>query len=128
LHVEDRRRAALTAALLMTSAARDGEPVAGVFAAALYPILSEATFFCPACSLLAATTSLAIFVAVSPRLLLARSVLAGLIIGAAGAVEHTAAFEALAALANLVGAQDASGLDVGQWRRAERYGDEATAS
>jgi hypothetical protein len=100
---------ALTAALLMTLAARYGEPVVGVFAAALYPILSEVIVFDPAYSLLAAMTTLAMFAAVSPQPLLARSALAGLIIGAACAVKHTAAFEGLAAFAILVGAQDANG-------------------
>jgi hypothetical protein len=100
---------ALTAALLMTLAVRFGEPLVGVFAAALYPILSEAIVFDAAYSLLSATTALAVFAAVSPRPLLARSALAGLILGAACAVKHTAAFEGLAALAILVGAQDARG-------------------
>jgi nitrate reductase NapE component len=100
---------ALSAALLMTLAARYGEPIVGVFAAVLYPILSEAIVFDPAYSLLAAMTTLAMFAAVSSRPLLARSALAGLIIGAACAVKHTAAFEGLAALAILLGAQDARG-------------------
>jgi hypothetical protein len=100
---------ALTAALLMTLAARYGEPVVGVFAAALYPILSEVIVFDPAYSLLAAMTALAMFATVSPRPLIVRSALAGLIIGAACAVKHTAAFEGLAALAILVGAHDARG-------------------
>jgi hypothetical protein len=82
---------ALTAALLMTLAARYGEPVVGVFAAALYPILSEVIVFDPAYSLLAAMTALAMFATVSPRPLIVRSALAGLIIGAACAVKHTAA-------------------------------------
>jgi hypothetical protein len=100
---------ALTATLLLTLAARYGEPVVGVFAAALYPILSQAIVFDPAYSLLAAVTSLAMFTAVSPRPLIARSALAGLFIGAACAVKPTAAFEGVAALAILVAAQDARG-------------------
>ena len=93
----------------MTLAVRYGEPLVGVFAAALYPILSETIVFDAAYSLLAATTALAMFAAVSRRPLLARSALAGLTVGAACAVKHTAAFEGLAALAILVGAQDARG-------------------
>lgn len=100
---------ALTAGLVMILGRRYGQPIVGVAAAAMYPILSETVVFDPAYSLLAAVTTLAVFVALTAKTLLARATLAGLTIGAACAIKHTAAFEGLAILAILMGAEDAAG-------------------
>jgi hypothetical protein len=79
----------------------------GVFAAILYPVLSELVTsndaYCP----LAALTILAFLAALSRLSLLKRAALAGLLIGAAGVVKQTAGFEAIALLFILMSAPDA---------------------
>ena len=98
---------AVTATALFFLARRFGDTGVGVFAAILYPVLSLVAIgydgYCP----LAALTTLAFLAALSPLSLVRRAVLAGLAIGAAGAVKQTAGFEGLALLAILVGAPDA---------------------
>jgi len=98
---------AVTATALFFLARRFGDTRVGVFAAILYPVLSLIAIgydaYCP----LAALTTLAFLAALSPLSPVRRAVLAGLAIGAAGAVKQTAGFEALALLAILVGAPDA---------------------
>ncbi len=99
---------ALAATGLFFLARRFGRPAVGLFAAALYPILSEIAIgndaYCP----LAALTILAFLAALSPLSPLRRSVLAGLAIGAAATVKQTAGFEAVALLAILTLAPDAA--------------------
>jgi hypothetical protein len=99
---------ALAATGLFFLARRFGRPAVGLFAAALYPILSEIAIgndaYCP----LAALTILAFLAALSPLSPLRRSVLAGLAIGAAATVKQTAGFEAMALLAILTLAPDAA--------------------
>jgi hypothetical protein len=101
---------AVTATALFFLARRFGDTGAGVFAAILYPVLSVIAIgydaYCP----LAALTTLAFLAALSPLSPVRRAALAGLAIGAAGAVKQTAGFEALALLAILVGAPDATRL------------------
>ena len=86
---------------------RFGAPAVGVFAAVLYPILSEVVTsndaYCP----LAALTIFAFLAALSRAPLLRRAALAGVLIGAAGVVKQTAAFEAIALLLVLLSAPDA---------------------
>ena len=98
---------AVTATALFLLARRFGDPRIGVFVAILYPVLSLIAVgydaYCP----LAALTALAFLAALSPLSLISRAVLAGLAIGAAGAVKQTAGFEALALLGILISAPDA---------------------
>ena len=100
---------AVTATALFFLARRFGDMTVGVFAAILYPVLSLIVIgydaYCP----LAALTTLAFLAALSPLSLICRAVLAGLAIGAAGAVKQTAGFEAVALLAILIGAPEGVG-------------------
>ena len=100
---------AVTATALFFLARRFGDMRVGVFAAILYPVLSLIVIgydaYCP----LAALTTLAFLAALSPLSLICRAVLAGLAIGAAGAVKQTAGFEAVALLAILIGAPEGVG-------------------
>lgn len=98
---------AATAAMLMILGMRFGQPIVGLFAAGVYPILSATVIADPAYGLLAAATTSAVFAAVSSKPVLARAAVAGLTIGAACVVKQTAAFEGLAILAILVAAADA---------------------
>lgn len=100
---------AVTAAALYALGRRLGAPAVGLFAAILFPILSETVTsndaYCP----LAALTTLAFLAALSPMSLARRAALSGLLIGAAGAVKQTAGFEAIALLAILLGATEGAG-------------------
>ena len=100
---------ALAAAAMFFLGRRFGGARLGLFAAILYPILSELVTsndaYCP----LAALTILAFLAALSPLSLMKRAALAGLLIGAAGAVKQTAGFEAVALLFVVVGAPDGAG-------------------
>jgi hypothetical protein len=87
---------------------RFGSTALGVFAATLYPFLSEVVAGNDAYPPLAALTTLAFLAALSRLPILKRAALAGLAIGAAGAVKQTAAFEAVALLAVLTRAPDAA--------------------
>jgi len=100
--------AASAVALLMLGR-RFGAPAVGVAAALAYPLLSELVTandaYCP----LAALTTFAFVAALSRRPLIERALIAGLLIGAAGAVKQTAGFEALALVAVLGGGAQAEG-------------------
>ena len=100
---------AATAVALLMLGRRFGAPAVGVFAALLFPVLSEMVTandaYCP----LAALTTFAFVAALSRRPIWERALVAGLLIGAAGTVKQTAGFEALALLATLVGAAEAKG-------------------
>jgi hypothetical protein len=87
---------------------RFGSTTLGMFAAILYPFLSEVVAGNDAYPPLAALTTLAFLAALSPLPILKRAALAGLAIGAAGAVKQTAAFEAIALLAIVLRAPDAA--------------------
>lgn len=86
---------------------RFGSSAIGVFAAILYPVLSELVTsndaYCP----LAAFTIFAFLAALSRAPLVRRATLAGVLVGAAGVVKQTAAFEAIALLFILLSAPDA---------------------
>lgn len=99
---------AVTATALFFLARRFGAAAVGVFAAIVYPALSLIAIDYDAYGPLVALTTLAFVAALSPLSPVRRAVLAGLAIGAAGAVKQTAGFEALALLAILVGAPDAA--------------------
>ena len=96
---------AATAVALLMLGRRFGAPAVGVAAALVYPLLSELVTandaYCP----LAALTTFAFVAALSRRPLVERTLVAGLLIGAAGTVKQTAGFEALALIAVLVGAR-----------------------
>jgi hypothetical protein len=100
---------AATAVALLMLGRRFGAPAVGVAAALVYPPLSELVTandaYCP----LAALTTFAFVAALSRRPLFKRALVAGLLIGAAGAVKQTAGFEALALVAVLAGAPEAEG-------------------
>ncbi len=100
---------AATAVALLMLGRRFGAPAVGVAAALVYPLLSELVTandaYCP----LAALTTFAFVAALSRRPLVERALVAGLLIGAAGAVKQTAGFEALALIAVLAGAPEAEG-------------------
>ncbi|MGD1036974.1 MAG: glycosyltransferase family 39 protein [Roseiarcus sp.] len=100
---------AIAAASLFFLGRRFGAPAVGVFAAILYPILSELVTSNDAYSPLAALTILAFLAALSPLSLMKRAALTGLLIGAAGAVKQTAGFEAVALLIILASAPDGAG-------------------
>jgi hypothetical protein len=104
---------AVTATALFFLGRRFGAPAVGLFAAILFPILSELVTsndaYCP----LAALTTLAFLAALSPLSLIARVALSGLLIGAAGTVKQTAGFEAVALLFILLGASEGGGRRVG---------------
>jgi hypothetical protein len=100
---------AATAVALFLFGRRFGQPAVGVFAALSFPVLNELVTANDAYSPLATLTVFAFLVALSRRDLLQRALLAGLLIGAAGAIKQTAGFEALALLAPLAGAREAAG-------------------
>jgi hypothetical protein len=103
----------VAAASLFFLGRRLGSTALGVFAAALYPFLSEVVAGNDAYPPLAALTTLAFLAALSPLPILGRAALAGLAIGAAGAVKQTAAFEAAALLAVLLRAPEAAPRRIG---------------
>ncbi len=109
---------ALGAAALYFLGRRFGGVGLALFAAILYPVLSELVTsndaYCP----LGALTVLAFLAALSPMSPVKRAALAGLAIGAAGAVKQTAGFEALALIVVLVGAPEAKGR---RWRVAATF-------
>jgi hypothetical protein len=100
---------AATAVALLMLGRRFGAPAVGVAAALVYPPLSELVAandaYCP----LIVLTTFAFVAALSRRPPLERALVAGLLIGAAGAVKQTAGFEALALIAVLIGAPEAEG-------------------
>ena len=100
---------AASAAALFFIGRRLGAPALGIFAAGLFPALSEIAAaddaYCP----LMASTALAFAAALSTAPLAKRAAWAGLAIGAALTIKQTAAFEALALLAILLRAPDALG-------------------
>ncbi|HEY1944479.1 MAG TPA: glycosyltransferase family 39 protein [Roseiarcus sp.] len=100
---------ALAATGLFFLGRRFGAPAVGAFAAILYPMLSELVTsndaYCP----LGAFTVAAFLAALSRFDLVKRAALSGLLIGAAGVVKQTAAFEAIALLSILVGAPSSAG-------------------
>jgi len=98
---------AVAAAGLFFLGRRFGSTALGVFAATLYPFLSEVVAGNDAYPPLAALTTVAFLAALSPIPIVKKAALAGLAIGAAGAVKQTAAFEAVALLAVLLRAPDA---------------------
>jgi hypothetical protein len=95
---------AATAVALLMLGRRFGAPAVGVAAALAYPLLSELVAANDAYGPLAALTTFAFVAALSRRALVA-----GLLIGAAGAIKQTAGFEALALVAILAGAPEAEG-------------------
>jgi len=99
---------AVTAASLYFIGRRFGSTKLAIFAAALYPFLSEVVPADDAYAPLAALTTLAFLAALSPLPIVKRALLAGLAIGAAGTVKQTAAFEAVALLAIVLRAPDAA--------------------
>ena len=109
---------AATAVALLMLGRRFSAPAVGVTAAFAYPLLSELVTandaYCP----LAALTTFAFVAALSRQPLVERALVAGLLIGAAGAVKQTAGFEALALIAVLVGAPEAEGR---RWRPAAAF-------
>ena len=104
---------AVAATALYFLGRRIGAPAVGLFAAILYPILSELVTsndaYCP----LAALTILAFLAALSPLSPMKRAALTGLLIGAAGTVKQTAGFEAVALLFILLSARDGAGRRAG---------------
>ena len=100
---------ALGAAALFFLGRRFGSSSLGLFAAILYPVLSELVTsndaYCP----LGALTILAFLAALSPLSPVKRAALTGLAIGAAGAVKQTAGFEAVALAFILLSAPDGAG-------------------
>jgi hypothetical protein len=89
---------AVTATALYFIGRRMGSRSVGLFAALLYPFLSEIVANNPPYAPLAAFTTLAFLAALSRLPILRRSVLAGLAIGAAVTIKQTAALEAIALL------------------------------
>jgi hypothetical protein len=100
---------ALAAAAMFFVGRRFGGASLGLFAAILYPVLSELATSNDAYSPLAALTILAFLAALSPLSLMKRAALAGLFIGAAGAVKQTAGFEAVALVVILLSAPESAG-------------------
>ena len=94
---------------LLALGRRFGQPAVGLAAALCFPVLNELVTANDAYSPLAALTAFAFVAALSRRGLVGRALVAGLLIGAAGAVKQTAGFEALALVAILVGAPEAAG-------------------
>lgn len=104
---------AIAAAAMVFLGRRFGAPGVGLFAAALYPVLSELVTSNDAYAPLGALTNLAFLAALSPLGTVRRAALTGLLIGAAGVVKQTAGFEAVALLAILCCAPDAAGRRIG---------------
>jgi 4-amino-4-deoxy-L-arabinose transferase-like glycosyltransferase len=100
---------ALAAAAMFFLGRRFGGASLGLFAATLYPVLSELVTSNDAYSPLAALTVLAFLAALSPLSLTRRAALSGLLIGAAATVKQTAGFEALALLFILLSAPESMG-------------------
>jgi hypothetical protein len=100
---------ALAAAALFFLGRRFGSSSLGLFAAILYPVLSELVTsndaYCP----LGALTILAFLAALSPLSPVKRAALTGLLIGVAGTVKQTAGFEAVALVFALFSAPDGAG-------------------
>ncbi len=100
---------AVTATALFFLGRRLGAPRVGLFAAIVYPPLSELVAFNDFYSALAAVTTLTFLAALSPLRLVGRAALTGLAVGAACSIKQTAAFEAIVVLFALVRAPDAAG-------------------
>jgi Dolichyl-phosphate-mannose-protein mannosyltransferase len=98
---------AVAAAALYFLGCRMGSKSIGLFAALLYPFLSEIVANNPPYAPLAAFTTLSFLAALSRLPILMRSILAGLAIGAAVTIKQTAAFEAMALIVVLFRAPDA---------------------
>ncbi len=98
---------AIAAGALFLLARQFGSLAVGLFAAILYPILSQVITINAAYSPLCAFTTLAFLAALSPLPIATRAALAGLAIGAACSIKQTACFEAIALLAILWRAPDA---------------------
>jgi len=92
---------------------RLGSVRVGLFAAIVYPPLSELVSFNDFYSAVGAATTLAFLAALSPIRLLRRAALTGLAAGAAFCVKQTAAFEAVVLFFMLVGGRDAAGRRTG---------------
>lgn len=88
---------------------RRGSARVGLFAAAVYPPLSQLICFNDFYSALGAATTLAFLAALSPLRLTRRAALTGLAAGAAFCIKQTSAFEAAVLFFMLVGARDAVG-------------------
>jgi hypothetical protein len=100
---------AVTATALFFLGRRFGAPRVGLFAAIVYPPLSELVAFNDCYSALGALTTLAVLAALSPLRLVGRAALTGFAVGAAFSIKQTAAFEAIVLFFTLVGAIDAAG-------------------
>ncbi len=92
---------------------RLGSARVGLFAAIVYPPLSELVSFNDFYSALGAATTVAFLAALSPLRLVRRAGLTGLAAGAAFCVKQTAAFEAVVLFFMLVGARDTAGRRTG---------------
>lgn len=116
---------ALSAVALYGLGKRLASPALGVFAAALFPIVSMVAVaddaYCP----LVALTTLAFAAALGDAPILRRAALAGLAIGAALTFKQTAAFEALALAAILLRAPNPTAL---RWRVALGFASAAAAA
>jgi hypothetical protein len=104
---------AVAATALYFLGCRMGSRGIGVFAALLYPFLSETVTDNAAYAPLAAFTTLAFLAALSPLPIVKRAALAGLAIGAAFVVKQTAAFEGIALFVVILGARDAASQCIG---------------
>jgi hypothetical protein len=100
---------ATTTMALLYLGRRCGSRSVAIFAAALYPPLSAIVIGNDAYTLLIALTTLAFLGAMSPLPLARKAALAGMLIGAAGAVKQTAGFEALALLVIFLMTSDGAG-------------------
>ena len=88
---------------------RFGAPRVGLFAAIVYPPLSELVTFNDCYSGLGALTTLAFLAALSRLRLVGRAALTGFAVGAAFSIKQTAPFEAIVLFFILVGALDTAG-------------------
>ncbi len=100
---------AVTATALFFLGGHFGAPRVGLYAAIVYPPLSELVSFNDFYSAVGASTTLAFLAALSPLRLVERAALTGLAAGAAFCIKQTAAFEAVVLFFTLVGALDAAG-------------------
>ncbi len=104
---------AVAATALYYIGRRMGSSALGLFAALLYPFLSETVTNNAAYAPLAAFTTLGFLAALSPLPIEKRSALAGLAIGAAFTIKQTAAFEGLALIVILMQAPEAAARRIG---------------
>ncbi len=100
---------AVTATALFFLGRYFGAPRVAVFAAVVYPPLSELVAFNDFYSALGAVTTVAFLAALSPLGVFRRAMLAGLAAGAACSIKQTTAAEAIVVLFALVRAPDAAG-------------------